>query len=531
MYTHFLPVHLPVYATYYSLASTYCLSVQSLALSIKVVLAKLDLMSKNVAVDIANDLMMLANDLFTKLESHTQIVFSSEKVEWGLDTIGKTLFANYPYYIPHGLNDKDRRVWMNNLGEAASCANTLLSLFNQYQESGLSGQKAQLACEIASRLKRTKRLVMSMFAPPIDDVTKALLAARHQINTWRDNAVAKDDAVSTSSIIIAVLQMREELATCMRHMSTYVTQDYPRLTRAVYDATREEIDARCYNQRLSLRAQDNVAKQSKYNMAIFILEMMSNYDSTTTAKIKVTFDKVKGDVFNQKVITLSRLMAVARSLSPPTPSQGSTSFLGATSPTLTPAPIPLTSVTLTPATFQSQVVVRPQCSPPTPTRRAMPQYVPIKPPSMTPQLSLPDPTPPKKQAESAPKVPVTSTATLPPVPPLKRGIPAPVSKRPSPPPEGAFTSSKRPSPPPEGEFTECGEGRPESQLAPQHLPSSSSGPTVRARVWHISPDYASFEEGSEAEPESEPEEDPRVSLRDVEVRDEECPEKRRKTSD
>lgn len=227
-----------------------------------------------------------------------------------LNTFRRTLYELYPEFMPFDISESEKDDWMYRLGQASTYAAALENVFRRHLTCSKSVFKFIMHRDLGSMLLEATQRAAGLYDPPLTN--KILATVRAQLLRWRHEGVTSDDNVSNSVVVVRVLQLREHLATMLRHRSFYGSETFPRMYREIFSSLKERTRAFFYDQRLAVAAHGNMIKQSRYNMATFVLMQMSKYDDNTLPLIRSVLEKATFYAYTEKLISLDVLNDAAK---------------------------------------------------------------------------------------------------------------------------------------------------------------------------------------------------------------------------
>ncbi|AAF99221.1 pR123-EX4, partial [rat cytomegalovirus strain Maastricht] len=286
--------------------------VKSLEVCTRVTLQMLEIIHHEMVMRFAKKVYKESEEVYIIVDKHVAIINNSGDPEDKSNTFGRALYESYTEFMPFGLNEPQKDEWMEKLGEASTYAKSLEGVFKRHLDGSRVVTKFILHREIGSKLLEAAQRAAGLYDPPSS--VKIMATVRNQLLRWKQDQVITDDNFSNSNIIAKVLQLREEMATLLRNRKYYNRDTFPRMCRETYASLREDVRALLYGQRLALVAQENMIKQSRRNMAFFILIQMSQYNENTLSIIRRVLEKATFHAYTDKLISLEVLNKAAKAL-------------------------------------------------------------------------------------------------------------------------------------------------------------------------------------------------------------------------
>lgn len=279
------------------------ITVNSVAVSVKIAAKLLQLMHANLTSSLISDAFEVANEAFRMVDEHLKITHEGTP-ESRLNSFGRALYDNHPDFMPLGLTEQNKEAWMHAMGEAAVSASCLSNILEQQLTDAEFTSRNRLRHEISLDIIKASRRVFRLYDPPY--TTKAFAAARSKLLTWRTFSVA-DDVYPHSLIILQSIQIREDLARAVRDVASYNVHEFSRVSRTMFSAVKDKIEARCFECRADMLIQSRIHKQSRYNMAMFILYEMNHFNEETIYRVKKAFESAIPSVYMHRLITIQML--------------------------------------------------------------------------------------------------------------------------------------------------------------------------------------------------------------------------------
>lgn len=252
------------------------------------------------------------NNIYQTVENHLSILNSAGDPEDKANAFGRALYANYPEFIPFGLTEEEKDQWMYRLGEAATCVKFLEKAFGAHLNCTKTVLKFILHRDVASLVLESAERVAGLYDPPPSN--RIMAKIRSQLNRWKYDEVIIDDDVENSTVINRALQLREEMASLVRTRRFYDRENYPRFCREAYASLREAVRSFLYGQRSHLAAQENLMRQSRLNVASFILTQMGDYNDDTLEVISSVLKRSTFHSYTDKMISLESLNRAAKAI-------------------------------------------------------------------------------------------------------------------------------------------------------------------------------------------------------------------------
>lgn len=272
----------------------------------------LEIIHRDMVIRFTKKVYKESEEVYMIVEKHVAIINSSGDPEDTINIFGRSLYDSYTEFMPLDLNEVQKDDWIQKLGEASTYAKSLETVFKRHLDGSKIVTKFILHREIGSKIMEAAQRAAGLYDPPSS--MKIMATVRNQLLRWKHEQVITDDNSSNSTVIAKVLQLREEMATLLRNRKCYNRDTFPRICRETYASLREDVRAFLYGQRLALAAQENMIKQSRRNMAFFILMQMSQYNENTLSVIRRVLEKATFHAYTDKLISFEVLNKAAKAL-------------------------------------------------------------------------------------------------------------------------------------------------------------------------------------------------------------------------
>lgn len=276
---------------------------RSVVCTVRAALNHIEKASNDLQYTIIEEIITMLNDCFLRLDGHKQMM-SREVVEQP-NIMGRMVYDNYLNVMPAGLTEEEQRNWMNMLGSSAAATLSLERVIQDHVESAVRTSRSRLVAEAKHKLESGLRTVLRMYNPP--SPLKALLEATSRVNMWTHDDVAGDDTVTTTSIVLEALQIRERVTNAVRNIKFYNTFDYVQLAKRHFNMLIEDIEMLCMTHRAKVNAFVTQANHSRAAVAKYLLFEMRTYDDNVVPNIKVALQAAVGMLFTHDHITCEML--------------------------------------------------------------------------------------------------------------------------------------------------------------------------------------------------------------------------------